>query len=120
MVRIKEKNPKAEKALKFTVDLGVAVDDQLVDAKSFLEFLRTHLKVNGKKGNLGEDVTCTSSGKLVQLSSNRRISKRYLKYLTKKFFKKQGILEYFKVIATNKATYEVRYVKSEADNEEED
>ena len=120
MVKVKERNPKTEKPLKFTVDLGVAYDDDLVKPKDFQEYLKTQMKVNGKKGNLGEEVTCTSSGKIVQLNSTRKVGKRYLKYLTKRFLKKNGISDYLKVIATNKTTYEVRYVKAEADKEEED
>lgn len=77
------------------------------------------MKVNGKKGNLGESVTWTTSGKHVQVVSQRRLAKRYLKYLTKKFLKKNGILEYLKVISTNKATYEIKYIKYDAENEEE-
>lgn len=77
------------------------------------------MKVNGKKGSLPEDVTCTSSGQNVQVNANRRVSKRYLKYLTKKFLKKNGISDYLKVISTNKNTYEVKYIKQE-DNEDEE
>ena len=119
MVRVKENNPEVEKPLKFTIDLGVAYDDELLKAKDFQDFMKTHMKVNGKKGNLGESVTWTTSGKHVQVNSKRRMSKRYLKYLTKKFLKKNGILEYLKVVATNKSTYEIKYVKYDADNEEE-
>lgn len=119
MVKVKENNPEVQKPIKFTIDLGVAYDDELLKAKDFQDFLQTHMKVNGKKGNLGESVTWTSSGKLIQVVSKRRVSKRYLKYLTKKFLKKNGILEYLKVISTNKATYEIRYIKYDGENEEE-
>ena len=65
MVRLREKNPAIEKPLKFTIDLGVAHEDDLVKPKDFQDFLQTHIKLNGKKGNLGESVTCTTSGKNV-------------------------------------------------------
>ena len=119
MVKVKENNPEVQKPIKFTIDLGVAYDDELLKAKDFQDFLKTHMKVNDKKGNLGESVTWTTSGKLVQVVSKRKLSKRYLKYLTKKFLKKNGILEYLKVTSTNKATYEIRYIKYD-DNEEEE
>lgn len=119
MVKVKENNPEVQKPIKFTIDLGVAYDDELLKAKDFQDFLKTHMKINDKKGNLGESVTWTTSGKLVQVVSKRKLSKRYLKYLTKKFLKKNGILEYLKVISTNKATYEIRYIKYD-DNEDEE
>lgn len=37
------------------------------------------------------------------------MSKRYLKYLVKKFLKKQQLRDWLKVVATNKNTYEIRY-----------
>ena len=86
---------KEEKPLKFTVDLGVAYDDDLVKPKDFQEYLKTQMKVNGKKGNLGEDVTCTSSGKIVQVNSTRKVGKRYLKYLTKRFIHSSFLFNYF-------------------------
>ena len=116
--RIKERNPKVDKAVKHHLDLGVAYEDELVQPKEFVDFLRQKLKVNGVAGNLGEDVTVTSSGQKVTVTSNVRLSKRYLKYLTKKYLKKIDILEYLKVIASDKNTYRVKYIKLEQDDEE--
>jgi large subunit ribosomal protein L22e len=45
-------------------------------------------------------------------------SKRYLKYLVKKFLKKQGLREWLRVIATDKKTYELRYFNIQQDDEE--
>jgi large subunit ribosomal protein L22e len=36
-------------------------------------------------------------------------SKRYLKYLTKKYLKKQELKEYIRVVAISKNAYELRY-----------
>lgn len=54
-----------KKQAKFFVDLGVALEDDLLVAKEFVDFLKSNLKVNGKKGNLGENVTVTLSDKKV-------------------------------------------------------
>ena len=44
---------------------------------------------------------------------------RYLKYLTKKFLKKNNLRDYIRVVATNKSAYELRYFQiSSADDEE--
>ena len=50
------------------------------------------------------------------LTSDIPFSKRYLKYLTKKYLKKQQMREYLRVVATNKNTYELRYLQ--VDNDE--
>lgn len=47
------------------------------------------------------------------------LSRRYLKYLTKKYLKMQVLRDYLHVIATNKSTYELRYFAiNEAEGEE--
>lgn len=44
---------------------------------------------------------------------------RSLKYLTKKFLKKNNLRDYIRVVATNRTAYELRYFQiSSADDEE--
>ena len=38
--RIKERNPKVDKAVKHHLDLGAAYEDELVQPKEFVDFLR--------------------------------------------------------------------------------
>jgi large subunit ribosomal protein L22e len=118
MVKLTQ-NPVVTKQLKMVLDLGVAYEDDLIVSKEFLDFLKSSLKVNGKKGNLGEDVTLLLSGSKITVTSKVRLSKRYLKYLTKKYLKKSDILEYLKVIATDKQTYKIKYVKLDQEEGEE-
>ena len=50
-------------------------------------------------------------------------SKRYLKYLSKKYLKKQQLRDYLHVIASSKTTYELRYFNihdTEGDAEDDD
>ena len=100
-----------KKQQKFYIDLGVALEDDLLVAKEFADFLKSNLKVAGKKGNLGENVVITLADKKVSITSKIDLQKRYLKYLTKKYLKKNDILEYLRLVATDKNTYAVKYVK---------
>ena len=43
--------------------------------------------------------------KKVAVASKVELQKRYLKYLTKKYLKKNDILDYLRLIATDKNTY---------------
>ena len=52
------------------------------------------------------------------VSAKNELQKRYLKYLTKKYLKKNDILEYLRLVATDKNTYAIKYIKL-GDNEEE-
>lgn len=39
MVKVKENNPEIQKPIKFTIDLGVAYDDELLKVKDFQDYL---------------------------------------------------------------------------------
>ena len=48
---------------------------------------------------------------------------RYLKYLTKKYLKKNNLRDWLRVVASTKDSYELRYFQinnEESDNEEKD
>jgi large subunit ribosomal protein L22e len=93
--------------LKFTIDCTTPVDDHVLDPASFEKFLHDRIKVNGKTGVLGEAITITRDKTKLQVTAEAPFSKRYLKYLTKKYLKKQQLRDYLHVIASSKTTYEV-------------
>merc|ERR1712225_124319 len=82
---------------KFVIDYSGPANDK---------FLDDHIKVEGKTGQLGEDVKLQreAAGKL-SVTSTVPFSKRYLKYLTKKFLKKHQMREWLRVVSTGKDTY---------------
>lgn len=45
---------------------------------------------------------------------------RYLKYLTKKYLKKNNLRDWLRVVANTKESYELRYFQINQDEEEED
>ncbi|RQM26635.1 hypothetical protein B5M09_003301 [Aphanomyces astaci] len=95
--------------LKFTIDATIPVDDQVLDVASFEKFLHDRIKVNGKTGVLGDVITITREKTKLHIAAQSPFSKRYLKYLTKKYLKKQQLRDYLHVIASDKSTYELRY-----------
>ncbi len=62
MVKKDIKNPVVGKMIKHTVDLGVAIDDSLVQINEFVDYIKSNVKVNGQKGALGEDVVVSVNG----------------------------------------------------------
>lgn len=44
---------------------------------------------------------------------------RYLKYLTKKYLKKNNLRDWLRVVASDKETYELRYFQISQDDESE-
>jgi len=100
---------KRKQALKFTVDCSQPVDDGIMDAASFEKFLLDRIKVGGKTGNLGDLVSVSRDKAKVMVTSETAFSKRYLKYLSKKYLKKQQLRDYLHVISTDEKTYQLRY-----------
>lgn len=93
----------------------------MLDPASFEKFLHDRIKVGGKTGVLGDSVKITREKTKLQIVAVPPFSKRYLKYLTKKYLKKQQLRDYLHVISSDKATYELRYFNiHDAGNEAEE
>lgn len=84
------------------------------------KFLQERIKVNGKTGNFGNNVALERNKNKINLTSDIPFSKRYLKYMTKKYLKKNNLRDWLRVVANNKESYELRYFQINNEDEEED
>ena len=84
------------------------------------KFLLDRIKVGGKTGNLGDLVSVSRDKAKVIVTSETAFSKRYLKYLSKKYLKKQQLRDWLHVIASAKTSYELRYYNIHDQDAEED
>ena len=98
-------------ASKFVINCSLPIEDNVIVLNDFTDFLTQKIKVQGKTGNMGSNVTVSKDKNNVVVEAKVAFSKRYLKYLTKKYLKKQDLKEFLRVIATNKNTYALRYFK---------
>ena len=117
--------PKKKKAVKsvnerFTIDCSEPAADEIFDIASFEKFLQDRIKVGGKVCVLGDVVSVARDGNTVAVSSKTHYSKRYFKYLTKKFLKKQMLRDYIRVISKGKQGYFLRYFNFNQGGEEEE
>jgi large subunit ribosomal protein L22e len=96
------------------IDYSRPASDGVFDGAEFEKFLHDHIKVDGKAGQLGENVKVTRDGQSLQhlhvldsfsfgagnikvtVTSTIPFSKRYLKYLTKKFLKKNSLRDWIR------------------------
>jgi len=108
-----------KKFTKFAIDYAVPMEDGLLEGGSFERFLLERIKVDGKTGQLGEKVTLQREKNKIFVTAELPFSKRYLKYLTKKYLKKQQLRDYVHVVASSKGMYEMRYFNI-PDNDAED
>jgi len=111
--------PAKKQQLKFTLDCTQPVEDGIMDAAGFEKFLHDRIKVHGKAGALGDTVQISRDKAKITVSAEAPFSKRYLKYLTKKFLKKNTLRDYLRIIAANKTTYELRYFNIHQGDDEE-
>ncbi|KAF4532961.1 hypothetical protein B566_EDAN000649 [Ephemera danica] len=121
--QIRSKGQKKKKvSLKFTVDCSKPVEDEIMDVSKFEQYLKERIKVNGKTGNLSNAVTLERNKARVTINADVHFSKRYLKYLTKKYLKKNNLRDWLRVVANGKDSYELRYfqINNQEDEEEED
>lgn len=87
------------------------------------KYLLERIKINGKTGNLGNSLSLSRERNLkLILTSEIPFSKRYLKYLTKKYLKKQNLRDWLRVVASGKDSYELRYfqINNQEDDDDED
>merc|ERR1719408_724066 len=102
----KKVSSKRKQTLKFTIDCSQPVDDGIMDG--------------GKVGNLGDLISVSRDKAKVQVSADTAFSKRYLKYLSKKYLKKQQLRDWLHVIASTKTAYELRYYNIHEQDADED
>lgn len=87
---------------------------------AFENYLHDRIKVNGKAGALGDAVTVKRANSVITVQSpSIAYSKRYVKYLAKKFLKKNQLRDWIRVVSSGKAGYELRYFNISQDDEEE-
>lgn len=101
---------------KYTVDFNAAVSNNLLSLEAAIKYLNQNIKVNGLKNKLGDSVKVASTDKkdkqkntvLIQADTKIKFSKRYIKYLVKKFLKRENIALYLRVIAQGSSNYIVK------------
>ncbi|XP_033893963.1 large ribosomal subunit protein eL22-like 1 [Acipenser ruthenus] len=103
---------------KFSLDLTHPVEDGILDSGNFETFLKEKVKVNGKTGNLGNVVQIARLKNKISVTSEKQFSKRYLKYLTKKYLKKNNLRDWLRVVSSDKESYELRYFQISQDEED--
>ena len=76
----------------YVLDASAPTNDKIFDPSAFEKFLHDRIKVDNRTGNLGDSITISrEEGKIVVVANGAKFSGRYLKYLTKKFLKKQNV-----------------------------
>ena len=116
----------------FSVDLNAPCNNKLLTVESAQKYLQTNFKVNGlrmrekegkekgkgkEKGDKPIKVSTTEKSDkrkntvIIQVDNKIKFSKRYIKYLVKKFLRREGISRYLTVSSTSPSGYTVKVIK---------
>merc|ERR1711917_35382 len=114
------KGKKKKTTLRFQIDCTHPVEDGIMDVANFEKYLHERIKVEGKTNNFGNNIALERNKNKITLTSEIPFSKRYLKYLTKKYLKKNNLRDWLRVVASSKEAFELRYFQINQDEEEEE
>uniref|UniRef100_A0A915DYJ9 Large ribosomal subunit protein eL22 n=1 Tax=Ditylenchus dipsaci TaxID=166011 RepID=A0A915DYJ9_9BILA len=111
---------KKKQVLQFHIECKNPVEDGILKTNSFETFLNEHIKVGGKTKQLAANgVQVEATKTKITITSDNAFSKRYLKYLTKKYLKSNSLRDWLRVVASAKDTYELRYFQINQEDEED-
>lgn len=120
MISKKEaKDAKQKTYKKYTVDFNSPVDNNLLTLESALKYMQSNMKINGLKGKLGNIIKINMTDKkdktkntlVFSVDNSIQFSKRYIRYLVKKFLKREGIARFLTVSSTSPNAYTVKVIK---------
>ena len=103
----------------YSVDFNSPCSNNLLTLESAEKYLKCNFKVNGLKGKLGETIKVATTDKkdnrkntvVISVDNKVQFSKRYIKYLVKKFLRREGIVRYLTVSSTSPNAYTVKVIK---------
>ena len=115
--------PKGKKTVKFVIDCAQPVEDKVLDVAMFEKYLQEKIKVGGKTGQLANNNVVISRDKTkLTIASPLELgfSKRQLKYLSKRYLKKQQLKDFLRVVASSKNSYVLKYYNVSGGDEAEE
>nr|XP_020769619.1 60S ribosomal protein L22-like 1 [Odocoileus virginianus texanus] len=106
MAQKKDKKPK-KSTWNFNLELIHPVEDEIFDSGNVEQFLWEKIKV-WKDWKSWDVIHIEHFKNKIIVVSEKQFSKSYLKYLTKKYLKKNNLCDWLCVAASDKETYELR------------
>lgn len=104
----------------FTVDVSSPTENGVFDPASYAKYLIDHIKVENATGNLGNAITVEEDGSVVTVVATTKFSGKYLKYLTKKYLKKNQLRDWIRFVSTKTNQYKLAFYQVTPEDEEED
>merc|ERR1712060_21858 len=107
---MQSKKPKSGAVRTFTIDCGTMGEDRIVTTEELVEFFKDQIKVDNKKRNLKDKIRVFSEESAVKVAvEGTKFSKKYLKYLTKKWISKAQVRDYVRIVSSGKDDFTLKY-----------
>ncbi|XP_039481614.1 60S ribosomal protein L22 [Drosophila santomea] len=118
---LRGKRSKKKILQRFVIDCACVVEDLILDVSDFEKYLKTHIKINNKVNQLKDQVTFErAKNSSLIIHSGVHFSKRYFKYLAKRYLKKHSLRDWVRVVSTAKDTFAMRYFKIQGKDDDDD
>lgn len=102
------------------MDCSAPVEGAVFDQEAYVKYLVEHIKVDNVAGNLGDDIVVSEEGSTVVVVSTTKFSGKYLKFLTKRFLKKNQLRDWIRFVAGKRNEYRLQFYSIDDEEEEED
>ena len=90
---------------------------EFVEPAQLESFFKNNIKVKGKAGNTKSLTFRREHNKVIITSADTKMERRYIKYLTKKYLKKNQLRDWLRVVSNKVDGYELRFYKVEQEEE---
>lgn len=104
----------------FTVDVSAPTENGVFDPTAYAKYLIDHIKVDNATGNLGNAITVEEDGSVVTVVSTTKFSGKYLKYLTKKYLKKNQLRDWIRFVSYKTNQYKLSFYQVTPEDDEEE
>ncbi|KAK2964367.1 putative 60S ribosomal protein L22 [Blattamonas nauphoetae] len=106
-----------QRYMRFVIDCDAQAKAGIIEPAKLEHYLKTHIKVNNKTHNLSSKVKTKLNKNRVIVLARPPFSKRYLKYLTRRYLKKQVLRDWIRVVSQGHNTYKLSYYKIQQNDE---
>ena len=103
----------------FSVDLNCTCNTNLFTIENVKQFFLSNFKIIGNKNKTPDSFKISSTGRndkrknsvIIKVDNKLTFSKKYIKYLVKKFLRREGLGRFFTVTLTSTNIYAVKMIK---------
>lgn len=112
-----KKSAHAEKG-KFELDCSLCTNESLFSTSELKDFLLARMNLRDKPGKIDRYAQINTTDNTVEVEYKCFISKRYVKYLGRKFLRIKKLNSWVRIIASSKTGYKFVFYNVDKDNEE--